>query len=44
MRKNRSSKGAKEHWLRLIEISFLSDKMKAAYAGLLKDRTQTVGM
>jgi hypothetical protein len=35
---------AKEHWLRLIEISFLSDKMKAAYAVLLKDRTQTVGI
>jgi serine/threonine-protein kinase HipA len=35
---------AKEQWQQLIEISFLSDKMKAAYTALIKDRMQTVGI
>ena len=35
---------AKEQWLKLIEISFLSDKMKAAYLALLKDRAQIAGI
>jgi serine/threonine-protein kinase HipA len=35
---------AKEQWLNLIEISFLSDKMKAAYTTLLEKRAQTAGI
>jgi serine/threonine-protein kinase HipA len=35
---------AKERWRQLIEISFLSDKMKAAYEALIKDRMQTIGI
>jgi serine/threonine-protein kinase HipA len=35
---------AKEQWKKLIEISFLSDKMKAAFISLLKDRMETVGI
>jgi hypothetical protein len=35
---------AKEQWLKLIEISFLSDKMKAAYTTLLTKRAQNAGV
>jgi serine/threonine-protein kinase HipA len=35
---------AKELWLKLIEISFLSDKMKAAYTTLLTKRAQNAGI
>jgi serine/threonine-protein kinase HipA len=35
---------AKEQWLKLIEISFLSDKMKTAYTTLLAKRAQNAGI
>lgn len=35
---------AKEQWQQLIEISFLSEKMKEAYTSLIKNRMQTMGI
>jgi len=35
---------AKEPWQQLIEISFLSEKMKAAYGALIENRMQTIGI